>query len=106
MFNFSYKRMDYLIVIGRDMKELMINKIKKTENITKIENWSDTDLACYDNPTERDISLIYARNMGRAQWLDSLLEAIKDFQDDRLKFIFIGNGHMDQLLIIIFLILI
>ena len=88
--------MYYLIVIGRDMKELMVKKIKKTDNITKIENWSDTDLVCYDKPEDRNISFICAGNMGRAQWLDSLLEAIKDFQDNRLKFIFIGNGHMDE----------
>ncbi len=80
MFNISYKRMDYLIVIGRDMKKLMVKKIKKTDNITITENWSDTDLVCYYNPADRDISLIYPGNMGRAQWLDSLLEAIKIFK--------------------------
>tara|TARA_Y100000385_G_C12864059_1_gene538574 strand:+ start:427 stop:705 length:279 start_codon:yes stop_codon:yes gene_type:complete len=85
MFNIPYKRMDYKIVIGRDMKELMVNKIKKTDNNTK-EMRSDTDLVCCDNPAERDISLIYSGNMGGAQWLDSLLETIKDFQDNRLKF--------------------
>ena len=96
MINISYKRMDHLIVIGRDMKELMVKKIKKTDNITIIENWSDTDLVCYDKPEDRNVSLIYAGNMGRAQGLDSLLGAIKDFQYNRLKFIFIGNGHMDE----------
>ena len=98
--------MDYKIVIGRDMKELMVNKIKKTDNITKIENWSDTDLVCCDNPAERNISLIYPRNLGRAQWLDSLFEAIKDFQDNRLKFYILVMVIWMNLLIIIFLILI
>lgn len=102
IFNLIYSRADHLIVIGRDMKELMSKKTGSDTNITVIQNWvSDHDV----HPESRADSEILNRldwrdrivfqffgNIGRVQGIDNILAAIKLVKNPKAAFLFIGDG--------------
>lgn len=102
LFNLIYSRADHLIVIGRDMKELMSKKTGHDNNITVIQNWvSDRDVF----PENRAESEILNRmnwrdrivfqffgNIGRVQGIDNILAAINLVKSPKAAFLFIGDG--------------
>jgi len=83
IFNRAYSNTDNLIVLGRDMKEVVENKIRKSKNkpsVHIIENWGDIDKikpssTLPDILKERHknnyITIQYAGNIGRLQGLDN-----------------------------------
>jgi glycosyltransferase involved in cell wall biosynthesis len=97
IFNNAFKKMDVLIVLGRDMQKLFEQKKGNKEGITIIENWADTE-----NITARPISetskkkLLFAGNMGRLQGLEVLLEALKRTENNPYTFTFIGSGALEN----------
>lgn len=97
IFNNAFKKMDVLIVLGRDMQQLFAQKKGNKEGITIIENWADTE-----NITARPISetskkkLLFAGNMGRLQGLEELLEALKRTENNPYTFTFIGSGALEN----------
>lgn len=101
IFDAAYRQASVLVVLGRDMKLLMMKKLKSNPHHTKIEiieNWAEVDLV-YPNlkATEQlEINLQYAGNLGRVQGLMSLLEIVKSVQNPYLKFSFWGKGAMKK----------
>lgn len=104
IFDKIYSSADEVIVIGRDMKELVFKKTNK-DNITIVQNWIDSlDIGVeqkYNNPilkelgwTEDSITVFqFFGNIGRMQGVEIILNAIKKMKYAHLaKFIFIGNG--------------
>lgn len=97
VFNNAFKKMDVLIVLGRDMQKLFEQKKGNKEGITIIENWADTE-----NITARPIlktpkkKLLFAGNMGRLQGFEVLLEALKKTEKDPYTFTFIGSGALEN----------
>lgn len=103
IFNWAYNSADTIIVIGRDMQEVVENKVKDSSKIVFIPNWSDTDhivpVKKDDNPIlkrlgiEKDFVFSVAGNMGRTQGLENILKALSL---SRLKsntsFVFMGGG--------------
>ena len=88
MFDKAYSSADKLIVLGRDMKDVILQKTqssKKTPKIFIIENWADID-NILPTKVERNnilgidctnkIVLQYAGNIGRVQGLELLLECL------------------------------
>lgn len=105
MFNRAYSKADYLIVLGRDMQQMMGDKIaryKKKTQIKVIENWADNEFV-YPLPKAKEeiiesrfkrITFQFAGNLGRVQGLMQLLEAIRLANNERLFFEFIGEGAL------------
>lgn len=104
IFDKAYSNADKLIVLGRDMQNVIENKIRKhtkTSKIYIIENWGDIH-GIYPVPKEKNfekaspfsnkIIFQYAGNMGRVQGLLELLEIIKDVRNEKLAFYFVGEG--------------
>ncbi len=100
---FSYKVADKIIVIGKSMKERLINKGVDKSKIEIIHNWADVDniypVEKKDNPfihennLEKDFIVMYSGNIGLTQNLEGVInvaESLKDFKD--IKFVFIGDG--------------
>ncbi|NWB25365.1 glycosyltransferase family 4 protein [Pseudomonas gingeri] len=102
LFSIIYSRADHIIVIGRDMKELVSKKIEARVDITVIQNWvSDQDvvLEARDNSELIDrlgwkdkVVFQFFGNIGRVQGVDNLLAAIRLVSDRRAVFLFIGDG--------------
>jgi len=102
-----YQCVDQIVVIGRDMKELIETKINKSScnKLKIITNWADLELVSplprSQNSLLQELNLSskfvvqYAGNMGPLQGLDSLIKAaikLKDYES--IHFLFIGSGKM------------
>ncbi len=106
VFDKAYRCADKLIVLGRDMQEVVQKKIKKKDSsVIIIENWADivTILAEERNSWAKEpdkcanqIHIQYAGNLGRVQGLMTLLEVIKEADNPTLRFWFIGNGAVKK----------
>ncbi len=99
LFDRAYAKADKLIVLGRDMEDVVTRKIGEgSENKTVIiENWADLDNV---NPEQRvddgKIVLQYAGNLGRVQGLMELLKCVKDSSNDLIEMSFFGGGAVEK----------
>lgn len=103
IFNWAYDAADTLIVIGRDMRDVVEKKIHDSSKIEFIPNWSDTEnivsVPKEENPIlkrygiEKNFVFSVAGNMGRTQGLDNIVEALaRGALGERASFLFMGGG--------------
>jgi glycosyltransferase involved in cell wall biosynthesis len=100
----SYRRASKIVVLGRDMKDLLIqNYGVRTEQIEYIPNWSltTTDLPTRfaENKMAIDLGIQdkfivqYSGNMGLWHDIDTFVQAAAKLQNNsHIQFLFIGNG--------------
>lgn len=101
-FDKAYSKANILIVLGRDMKDIIEKKLKgisSKNNIIIIENWADTiNITPHERNHEKrfihKIVFQYAGNLGRVQGLLHLLELIKSIENTEICFFFIGEGAL------------
>lgn len=96
IFNNAFRKMDTLIVLGRDMKELFEKKINTLRKIVIIENWTDVETIKAHIPATTEKTFLFAGNMGRLQGIEALLNAIKEVNSEPARFVFIGSGALDD----------
>lgn len=97
LFDKAYSRADQLIALGRDMKQVLEQKVTRFDKQTKvtiIENWADLDIV---SPMELEIHpdkfvLEYAGNIGRVQGLQAMIEDIQKSCNDKMEFHLWGTG--------------
>lgn len=106
IFNRAYSNTDSLIVLGRDMKEIVESKIRNTKNkpsIHILENWGDIDKIKPSSVTpdilkerhnEKSITIQYAGNIGRLQGLENFLQLFSVSRNKHLYFDLWGNGAL------------
>lgn len=107
-FDFAYSQADTCITIGRDMSEIIFTKIKGNTKINLIPNWADIEDVY---PIEKSKTLLlkklnlnekfifqFAGNLGHAQGLDNILEAIKLVSNENIHFLFIGSGAQEKVI--------
>lgn len=102
IFDWGYKQVDYLIVIGRDMREIMKQKTDNTTPIKVIPNWSNIDEIKFQSKRKNKLinklklqnmfvfSLV--GNLGRLQGIEFLLEVSSLIKNQKFKLLFIGDG--------------
>lgn len=97
-----YKHAARIIVVGRDMQELIARKTVGLDiPIVNIPNWAELETVSpaprEGNPLLRELGLeskfvlLYAGNMGHPNDLETVLEAAESI-DSRVHFIFLGSG--------------
>jgi len=99
-----YKHARKVIVVGRDMKELMEQKTAGFDSsIVTIPNWADLELVepadRANNPLLRELGIehkfvfMYAGNIGHPTDIETIIECAELLKgDDRFHFVFIGAG--------------
>lgn len=97
LFDKAYSRADQLIAIGRDMKQVLEQKVGHLGHhpkVTIIENWADLDIVSpIDIPLRTDkFVLEYAGNIGRVQGLQEIIENLKISSNNNLEFHLWGTG--------------
>lgn len=97
-FNWAYKSADCLIVLGRDMRQIMKSKLGKNQNKTKIEiieNWAENDIAQL-NPVNKSKNIViqYAGNIGRVQGLKSFIQQYAEAMNPIVSLELWGDGAM------------
>ncbi|NLD01519.1 MAG: glycosyltransferase family 4 protein [Gammaproteobacteria bacterium] len=110
-FSFVYSSPDKLIVIGRDMKDLVIEKSHiDASKVEVIQNWVDHDdietVSKENNSvyqqlkiSESDFVFTFFGNLGRVQGIANILEASKYITNDKIKILFIGDGYYKEKLV-------
>lgn len=103
LFDGAYACSDHLIVIGRDMKELMLVKLKHYKHQPKISvvtNWTNPDEyhVIQNIKNKKKIVLQYAGNIGRVQGLKELIDAYRISNNDCLFLIIRGTGAQFELI--------
>ena len=104
-----YSKADKLVVIGRDMRDIMGKKIARKDNIVLINNWADDNKFL---PTKKldflsskgfsfhgdSVVFQFFGNIGRLQGIDNLLQSIKLTENRNAVFLFFGGGaYLDML---------
>ncbi len=108
---FFYHRADRIAVLSPGFKQKLIEKNVPAEKIEVIYNWCDETQIESEPPTEEFLkelsfhnrfSVLFAGNMGKAQALESVLQAARILQpqNPKILFTFIGGGvevdHLKQ----------
>lgn len=106
IFNWAYSKADKLVVIGRDMEEVIRAKTKNQVEISIIENWCDYEKIIPSKKSENEIIkklklldkkvFLFAGNLGRVQGINNLIEATKLVKDKDFRLLFIGDGAMKK----------
>lgn len=105
IYDWAYNKADKLIVLGRDMEQLITNKIGSSAKVHIIENWFDTDLiigkevdrnSYFGVNLDDKIVIGFAGNIGRVQNLTSFLNIFKKVNNPKLHFVIIGDGAMRE----------
>ena len=103
-----YRRVDRIIVLGRDMRDLVARKLERDlEKIVIIPNWADVDeirpVSSAQTQLARSLGLSgkfvlqYSGNMGRTHDLEILIECARKLQGERdIHFLVIGWGAKRQ----------
>ncbi len=101
-----YRRADKIICVGRDMEEVIKNKLESNpEKVVTIQNWASLEEVSpanrHENALLKELKLedkfvlLYAGNMGPAQDVESIVEAAELLHkdgNDEIHFLFIGSG--------------
>ncbi|MBR0526663.1 MAG: glycosyltransferase family 4 protein [Prevotella sp.] len=91
----AYGRVDRMIAIGRDMKQVLTKKVasyNSNPDVRIIENWADIEGIKPQPFPEGKIKLQYAGNIGRVQGLDRLI----GFLPEDVEFHIYGTGSMEE----------
>jgi len=93
MFNKSYNACEKLIVLGRDMKDILA--VKTRTSIQVIPNWAQVGII-RPNPRRTDkLKFVFAGNIGRVQGIDILCKVAEKLNASKsIEFIFAGGGAM------------
>lgn len=106
IFDYAYSQADAYISIGRDMAEVIKEKVGDNIKTTNIPNWADVDdvfpVAKENTKMIKELGLSkkfvfqFAGNLGHSQGLDNILNAIKLVDNESLHFLFIGTGAKEE----------
>jgi glycosyltransferase involved in cell wall biosynthesis len=102
IFDVAYSKAQLCISIGRDMSGVLGKKVQDISRISFIPIWAENEevfpvkkedtKTCLDLGLQDKFIFQFAGNLGSAQGLDNLLEAIKLVENDNIHFLFIGDG--------------
>ena len=104
IFDWAYGTADSCISIGEDMRQVVLRKTKGQNFLRLITNWADVDevkpfpkvdtnlFKEMESSLTGKIVFQFAGNLGKAQGLDNLMNAIDMVKNKDCKFLFVGAG--------------
>lgn len=101
LFDKSYARADKIIVLGRDMEEIVAKKLQKCGSKAEIKiitNWADDAMFTAEDRTTdaKQIEIQYAGNLGRVQGLLDFLQIFKSVPNDNIRLSLWGDGGLSS----------
>lgn len=96
-----YRHVDHIVVLSPGFKRLLIERKVTKNKISIVYNWSDeaslkqpTGLLPTNFPSKAKFRILFAGNMGKAQALDTVLEAASILvkKSPEICFVFVGGG--------------
>ena len=96
-FDKAYSKITKIIVIGRDMKDVVSKKICSERNIEVITNWAEpNNIIPKENNNEGKIVIQFAGNIGRVQGLMDFLVLLKNVHNNNIEIKITGNGALKK----------
>lgn len=102
IFDIAYSKAQLCISIGRDMSDILEKKILDVSKISFLPIWAENDRVfpldkrrtkiCLELKLQDKFIFQFAGNLGNAQGITNLLEAISYVENDNIYFLFIGDG--------------
>lgn len=99
VFDVSYRAADKLLVLGRDMKEVMHGKTHfEDQRIEIVENWAEPTVGYQPalRPSAGPVVLQYAGNIGRVQGLMQFVELFAQAANPNVRLEIWGRGAMES----------
>ena len=106
IYSSAYKNADRIIVLGEDMKCLMVDKLVNFSNpIDIIPNWADEDISPISNfiisdylgvDVDDKIVIGFAGNLGRVQGLIEFIDLFKKAENPKIALVIIGDGALRE----------
>ncbi|MFA6175751.1 MAG: glycosyltransferase family 4 protein [Phycisphaerae bacterium] len=101
--NFIYKRAARIVAISPGVRQTLIERGISPDRIEVIYNWCDDSLIYRGNPDSNlkkqlgmqdKFNIVFAGNMGKAQAMDSVIDAAEIISrtNSNIQFVFIGSG--------------
>jgi glycosyltransferase involved in cell wall biosynthesis len=99
--NIGLRHADRVVVLGEDMKRLVLERGVAADRVVVIPNWADTQAlrpTAGPNPLRAEwqvgerFVVMYSGNLGLSQGLDGVLDAAEALCDDPVTFLFVGEG--------------
>lgn len=98
IFDRSYARADKIIVLGRDMEEIVTKKIQRYDSRAKIRiitNWADeVGIASEGVSDTKQVEIQYAGNIGRVQGLLDFIKLFESAGNEKIRLSLWGDGGM------------
>lgn len=104
IYNYSYSKSDRLIVLGKDMEELMKRKVSSSNiKIDIIPNWADDGIEPMEDFNVSDYLSIalgnkvvfgFAGNIGRVQGILEFVDLFKSIKNKNIVLVILGDGAL------------
>lgn len=103
VYDWAYSKPDRLIVLGRDMKEIIEQKISVRKPVVVVENWFDDDLSYIPNfdrnrylnkKIDKKIVIGFAGNVGRVQNLSRFIDIFAKCTNKNIELVIVGDGAL------------
>lgn len=99
IYNSAYK----IVVLGKDMKQNLLNKNVSEDKIEIITNWADkekiykvekSNVFSKEQKINNTFNIVYTGNIGRFHDIETILETANNLQErNDIKFVFVGDGY-------------
>jgi glycosyltransferase involved in cell wall biosynthesis len=107
--NKIYNNAEKVIVLGKDMKEVIVNKGIDGNKVEIITNWADSKVIyekeidmsfCENHGLKNKFNILYTGNISKVHDIDTIIETARELNDEKsVKFTFVGDGNRKQYIV-------
>ncbi|WP_195964493.1 glycosyltransferase family 4 protein [Clostridium cuniculi] len=101
-----YKNAEKIIALGKDMKQVIINKGITPDKIEIVTNWADSKVN-FEKEVSRDVyekynlldkfNILYTGNISRVHAIDTIIDVARKLRDNKeIQFTFVGDGNRKE----------
>lgn len=101
-----YKNAEKIIALGKDMKQVIVNKGIEENKIEIVTNWADSTVNLEKNVEEsfyekynlkNKFNILYTGNISRVHAIDTIIDVARKLKDNEdIQFTFIGDGNRKE----------
>jgi len=106
MNNKIYKNAQKIIALGKDMKQVIVNKGISPDKIEIVTNWADSKVN-FEKEVSREFyekynlsdkfNILYTGNISRVHAIDTIIDVARKLKDNKeIQFTFVGDGNRKE----------
>lgn len=101
-----YKNAEKIIALGKDMKQVIVNKGISPDKIEIVTNWADSKVN-FEKEVSREFyekynlsdkfNILYTGNISRVHAIDTIIDVARKLKDNKeIQFTFVGDGNRKE----------